>query len=83
MTPDQLTCQDVIGLLVNYLDQSLTPEVLAEFERHLGGCPACVAYLRTYQRTRELTGEATHVAMPEEMKVRLRAFLLERVARGA
>jgi anti-sigma factor RsiW len=83
MTSDELTCQDVIGLLLEYLEESLTPEVLAVFERHLASCPACLAYLRTYQKTRELAGEATRVAMPEEMKTRLRAFLLERVTRGA
>jgi anti-sigma factor RsiW len=83
MTPKSLTCQAVIELLLEYLEESLTPEVLEAFERHLEGCPACVAYLNTYKKTRELTGEASRVPMPDEMKARLRAFLLERLARGA
>jgi len=83
MTPKSLTCQAVIELLLEYLDESLTPEVLEAFERHLEGCPACVAYLNTYEKTRELTGEVSRVPMPDEMKARLRAFLLERLARGA
>ena len=83
MTPKSLTCQAVIELLLEYLDESLTPEVLEAFERHLEGCPACVAYLDTYKKTRELTGEVSRVPMPDEMKARLRAFLLERLARGA
>lgn len=83
MTPKSLTCQAVIELLLEYLEESLTPEVLEAFERHLEGCPACVAYLNTYEKTRELTGEVSRVPMPDEMKARLRAFLLERLARGA
>ena len=83
MTPKSLTCQAVIELLLEYLEESLTPEALEAFERHLEGCPACVAYLNTYKKTRELTGEVSRVPMPDEMKARLRAFLLERLARGA
>ncbi|PYM60742.1 MAG: hypothetical protein DMD79_15240 [Candidatus Rokuibacteriota bacterium] len=82
MTPKSLTCQAVIELLLEYLEESLTPEALEAFERHLEGCPACVAYLNTYKKTRELTGEVSRVPMPDEMKARLRAFLLERLARG-
>ena len=83
MSAQKLTCQDVIGLLLEYLEQALTPEVLAEFQTHLDGCPACIAYLNTYRKTLELTGQVTRVPMPEDMKVRLRAFLLEKFARGA
>jgi anti-sigma factor RsiW len=82
MTREVLTCRDVIDLLADYLDEALAPEVLRRFERHLGECAACVAYLRTYRRTRELTGEVTRVAMPEEVKTRLRQFLLEQLRQG-
>jgi len=83
MTPAQLTCQDVIGLLLDYLERTLGPATLASLERHLADCAACVAYLRTYRKTRDLTREATKVTMSEELTARLRAFLLERLARGA
>ncbi len=79
----KLTCRDVIDLLLDYLEEGLTPDVLEEFERHLERCPACVAYLNTYKKTRELTGEVTRVSMPEDLKARLRALILEKLARGA
>lgn len=78
----ELTCRDVIGLLVDYLDQALGPETVKAFEEHLEDCPPCRAYLNTYQRTRELTGLAGRVAMPEEMKERLRQFLGEHLGRS-
>jgi hypothetical protein len=77
----RLTCRDVIDLLADYLEQSLPPETLEGFEWHLDHCPACVAYVNTYKKTRELTGEVTRVTMPEDMRARLRQFLLDRLGR--
>jgi len=74
-----MTCQDVIEVLIDYLDQVLTPEVAADLERHLAGCAPCRAYLATYRRTRALGAQAARLEMPDEMKARLRQFLLERV----
>ncbi|MDX2146567.1 MAG: zf-HC2 domain-containing protein [Planctomycetota bacterium] len=51
-----LTCQDVNGFLLEYVEGTLPPEVRAAFERHLAECPRCVRYLRGYRRTIELAG---------------------------
>jgi len=77
-----LTCKDVIELLLEFLESTLTPNVLGNVERHLDNCPACVAYLNTYKKTQELTGEVTRVPMPEDIKARLRQFLLEHLSRN-
>lgn len=76
-----LTCKDIIeDFLADYLDASLSPEVVAELERHLENCPPCLTYLNTYKRTRELVGR-TAAEMPPEMKAILRKFLLEQLAK--
>jgi anti-sigma factor RsiW len=72
----------MIGLLGEYLDTALDAEMLAELEGHLADCAPCQAYLDTYRRTRQLTGEMGRVEMPEEMKTRLREFLLRRLGAG-
>ena len=77
----RLTCQDVIGLLVDYLEATLTEETVSAFERHLQICPPCVAYLRTYRKTRELAATSVRAEMPDEVKARLRDLLLEQLAR--
>ena len=46
---------------------------------HLRDCAPCRAYLNTYRKTRELTAKAGRAPMPEEMKQRLRRFLLDRL----
>jgi hypothetical protein len=75
----ELTCRDVIALLLDYLDRALGPDVLAELERHLADCEPCRAYLRTYARSRQLVGEASRVEMPADLEIRLRQFLLDRL----
>ena len=74
-----MTCHDVIDVLADYLEQALTPEIAAALERHLAGCEPCRAYLATYRRTRTLGAQAGRLEMPDEMKTRLREFLLERL----
>jgi len=76
-----MTCREAIGVLAEFLEQSLTPETLAEFERHLADCAPCRAYLETYRRTVALTGRAEDLEMPAEMKARLRSLLLEQLRR--
>jgi anti-sigma factor (TIGR02949 family) len=77
----RLTCREVIlDHLDDYLDGTLSREVVEEFERHLSVCPPCVAYLNTYRRTRELTRGTGSVDMPERVKANLREFLLEHLA---
>jgi anti-sigma factor RsiW len=78
-----MTCQDAIALLSDYLEGVLSPEFLRELEEHLEGCPACRAYLATYRKTRSLAADAGQVEMPEEMRTRLREFLLARLREEA
>ena len=73
-----MTCHDVIDVLADYLDQVLPPEIAADLERHLVGCEPCRAYLATYRKTRALGAQAARVEIPDEMRTRLRQFLLER-----
>jgi anti-sigma factor RsiW len=76
-----LTCREAIGLLADYLESALSEQEIRELEEHLAGCGPCQAYLNTYRRTKDLTGKAERVAMPEELKNRLRTFLLRALSK--
>jgi len=76
-----LTCQDTIALLLEYLDATLDAEVVAQLEAHLAECEPCRAYLATYRRTVGVVGEAGKAPMPEELRRRLKTFLLDRLRR--
>jgi hypothetical protein len=75
-----MTCREVIALLADYLEPGLTTAMIEHLEAHLRDCAPCVAYLNTYRRTRDLAADVNRVEMPEEMRARLRAFLLERLS---
>ena len=78
----RVTCKHfIMDLLADYLDAKLGPEIMTDLERHLAICQPCVAYMNTYKRTRELVGRTAPTDMPEEMKVILRKFLLEQLAK--
>jgi anti-sigma factor RsiW len=78
-----MTCRELIDVLAEYLEQSLPADVAAALERHLDDCAPCRAYLATYERSRALGADAQRLDMPDEMKDRLRRFLLERLQGNA
>jgi predicted anti-sigma-YlaC factor YlaD len=74
-----MTCREAIAVLGDYLEDVLSGELLVELEAHLRDCAPCRAYLATYRKTRALAADAGRVEMPDEMKLRLREFLLRRL----
>jgi anti-sigma factor RsiW len=78
-----MTCRELIDVLADYLEQSLPADVAEALERHLDDCAPCRAYLATYQKSRALGAEAQRLDMPDEMKERLRRFLVDRLQGGA
>lgn len=79
-----ITCNEVITFLLAYLSGELAPEKEHEFERHLGVCPSCVAYIKTYRTTVQL-GRAALVhsaeSAPSELGGELVAAILSRRGR--
>jgi len=77
-----MTCKDAIAVLADYLESTLSPDLIEKLEEHLRDCVPCRAYLATYRKTKSLTTDAGRVEMPEEMKTRLREFLLRQLREG-
>jgi anti-sigma factor RsiW len=68
-------CRDVVGLLADFVEHQLPPEVHEALEGHLARCPRCVSQLRTYQSTVSLLRSVKEEDLPEELRWTLRAFL--------
>jgi putative transcriptional regulator len=81
-TDGTLTCQEAIGLLVDYLERVLGSEILTALEAHLADCEPCRAYLNTYRKTRDLTARLGPADMPPELQNRIRDFLRDRILSG-
>lgn len=62
-----LTCQQLIDFIMSYLDNELPDDQRAEFDRHMAGCPSCVDYLETYEKTVRLTKTAADDPVPAEV----------------
>jgi anti-sigma factor RsiW len=53
---DELVCQEVVELVTDYLEGTLTRSQHRRFEAHLAGCEHCTEYLAQIRATIRLTG---------------------------
>jgi MFS family permease len=49
--PSELACQDLVGLVTDYLDEVLPPDRRAGFEGHLAECAGCTEHVRQIRLT--------------------------------
>jgi anti-sigma factor RsiW len=68
-------CHDLVGLLADFVEHHLPPEVHEELERHLARCPRCVAQLKTYESTITLLHSIKDEDLPPELRCTLKAFI--------
>jgi anti-sigma factor RsiW len=68
-------CKNLVGLLADFVDHQLPPDVHAALERHLAACPRCVAQLKTYESTLTLLRTIKDEDLPAELRCTLKAFL--------
>jgi anti-sigma factor RsiW len=69
-----MTCREFIDLLAHYRSAQLPAKERAAFAAHLGECPECVAYLKSYEDTVTLakgafqhSGEDVPDEVPEKL----------------
>lgn len=75
-----MLCKDVVENIMGYIEAELDYETLNELEKHVDGCPECMAFVMTYKRMLELTGklkERTFVT--PELRGRLKEFLRSKI----
>jgi anti-sigma factor RsiW len=68
-------CTDLVGLLADYVERQLPPDVHRELERHLAACTRCVAQLKTYESTVSLLRSIKEEDLPAELRCTLKAFI--------
>ena len=71
-TVEQLSCQELVELVTDYLEEALSAEQRASFEAHLEPCRGCTAYVEQMRATIELAGRLT----PEDVSPEAEATLL-------
>lgn len=72
---EAFSCQELVELVTDYLEDALPPDERTRFESHLYECGNCQQYLEQMRRTVELTGTLTPESLdPEAERELLHAF---------
>jgi anti-sigma factor RsiW len=64
----ELVCQQVVELVTDYLEGSLSRPQRRRFEAHLAGCEHCTEYLAQMRATIRLTGRLQAEDLSPEMR---------------
>jgi hypothetical protein len=75
---NMISCKDVVDLIMDYIENSLEPEAVKDFDMHIDGCDCCHAFINTYKRTISLTHQISREDIPDELYSRLSTLLKER-----
>jgi anti-sigma factor RsiW len=71
--PDDLTCQEFVELVTEYVEGSLPPAERARFEAHLADCDYCVDYLEQMRATIDILGNLREEHIAPDTRSRLLA----------
>lgn len=72
-TVEQLSCQELVELVTDYLEGALSAEDRERFDAHIAACDGCRMYLQQITMTVALAGRLT----PEQLDPAAEAALLE------
>lgn len=71
---EELSCQELVALVTDYLDDALPPTERARFDIHLANCPARETYLGQIRATVALTRASSELETRPEVSRLLDAF---------
>ena len=71
----EMSCQELVELITDYLEDRLSPVDRTRFEAHLAGCEACRTYLEQFRQTIRALGRLPEESLsPEARHALLDAF---------
>jgi anti-sigma factor RsiW len=70
-------CRRTKKLLYEYVEGELNEDTERKLEGHLGDCPACLQYVKSYRQIIELTHKhcLPEIPIPPALKQKLREFI--------
>ena len=74
MATTELTCQELVELVTDYLDGALPEAERLRFEAHLADCAGCRNYLAQFRRTIAAVGTLRPEDLPPEVEQELLAL---------
>lgn len=65
---NELTCQELVELVTEYLEGALTPTDRQRFEMHLADCRGCRTYVEQIRQTIQVVGHVTAEQVPPDAR---------------
>jgi len=78
----EMACREAVEAVTAYLEGAMGPRDRARFERHLGGCDHCSAYVEQIRTTIELTGRIEPDDLSPEAQAAILTVFREWAAEG-
>lgn len=72
---DDLSCEQVIERLLEYLDRALDARTSADIERHLAACRGCFGRAEFERRLRQRVAETASAPVPPALRERVRQLI--------
>ncbi len=72
-TTDELSCQELVELMTDYLEDRLATDDRRRFEEHLSSCDGCAVYIEQMRSTIALTGRLREDDLDPGIRQRLLA----------
>jgi anti-sigma factor RsiW len=70
-----ITCQQVVEVITDYLEDVMDPDLRSEFDSHLTLCPGCAEYLAQMRQTIHALGYVPETSLsPQAQAELLEAF---------
>lgn len=71
MPTDEMSCQELVEVITDYLEGNLSPADRARFEEHLAVCPGCQTYLDQMRQVIRTLGQLTGESLPSPAREEL------------
>ena len=78
MPDDLLSCRDLNGSIIEYLEDAMTPEVKEPFEEHVGFCDDCLVHIDRMRIAAKIVAELPHTPVPGSTKEAILAIAGDR-----
>jgi len=70
-TIQELSCQEIVELVTEYVEGTMDSELRGAFDAHLAKCDGCTHYLEQIEATIRLAGTIEPAALSPEFRVGL------------
>lgn len=74
---DDISCEEALRRLFDYLDRELEPHAHGEMEQHLRRCRSCFSRTEFERRLKQRLRESAQESVPERLQARVKRLLGE------